>query len=207
MLLGTSTASAAARRKVTACLRTVDALIDDLPTEGDTWGREHFQRDALKRGLSELRGHDLFLLSDVDEIPTPDAIRSLPLAGVSVIDMSLHPFCVDWLHPEPWAGTVSCCGRDLKDISVLRYARDRPDFPHISGGRHFSWLGGEQATSEKLHSFSHDDLIGLIENFGLERYRKEGWHVNGTKLVPIDVDGTFPKWIQDRECPEIWFRP
>ena len=187
--------------------RITHLVVDDLPAGEDCWQREHFQRDAIKRGLNGLRATDLFMLSDVDEIPTVQQIRKVRPNPVCVFEMAMHSFAVDWLYPTPWNGTVACYGRDIKDISILRYARDKPDFNRVKGGRHFTWLGDTTATNKKLRSFSHADLVGVISAYGLERYYSEGFHVDGTKLLPVDVDETWPEWIYKRECPEAWFRP
>lgn len=50
----------------------VDDLIDNID---DAWANEHKQRDALIRGLGSAHPDDWIILSDVDEIPAPSAIR------------------------------------------------------------------------------------------------------------------------------------
>lgn len=184
--------------------RITHVVVDDLPSGDDCWAREHFQRNTLKRGLTDLRPDDLFLLSDIDEIPTIAAIRACRPMPVSVIAMTMHSFAVDWQYPTPWRGTVACYGRDLNDLSVLRYARNRDDYQTIEGGRHFTWLGDQET---KVRSFSHAELVEPILTFGLDRYRTEGIHVDGTQMAPVDVDETWPAWIWERQCPQQWFRP
>jgi hypothetical protein len=34
-----------------------------------------------------------------------------------------------------------------------------------------------------------------------------GLHVDGTKMLPVDVDATWPRWVYERRCPANWFRP
>ena len=53
-------------------------VVDDLPAEkgfDQNWQRETLQRAALERGLFDARDDDLILLSDLDEIPTPEKIQ------------------------------------------------------------------------------------------------------------------------------------
>jgi len=47
-----------------------------IPKEGD-WEREHYQRDCIREGLVKCQDDDLILISDLDEIPRPEAIAEL----------------------------------------------------------------------------------------------------------------------------------
>ncbi|SDR05749.1 N-acetylglucosaminyltransferase [Pseudovibrio sp. Tun.PSC04-5.I4] len=50
-------------------------IVDDMPINAqNAWTREYHQRDCIERGLHDLEVHDLILVSDVDEIPKPDAL-------------------------------------------------------------------------------------------------------------------------------------
>lgn len=51
-------------------------IIEDTPSEGTTWDREIFQRNALMGAFTgvdavALQTHDLIIGSDVDEVPDP----------------------------------------------------------------------------------------------------------------------------------------
>ena len=52
-------------------------IVDDLPDSDDSWQLEHFQRNALIRGLREAADDDIVLVSDCDEIPSPFALDLL----------------------------------------------------------------------------------------------------------------------------------
>lgn len=51
-------------------------IIVDFPPNLDVWGREQYQREAISQGLTQLgaAAEDFVLVSDVDEIPSVDAI-------------------------------------------------------------------------------------------------------------------------------------
>ncbi len=186
--------------------RITHVVVDDLPTTDNAWAREKAQREAIKRGLDGCEPDDIFILSDVDEIPSVEAIRICDPQVVLVFEQRFHPFAVDWLHPLPWQGTVACHLRDVTSVEALRYARLQKAFPTIkNAGHHFTWVGGDNET--KLRSFSHTDLVPEITEFGLERFRKVGMHVDHNKLAPVTVDESWPAWIFNRECPADWFRP
>jgi hypothetical protein len=75
-------------------------------------------------------------------------------------------------------------------------------------GWHFTWIGGRDASVAKLGSFCHPEVADRIE-VGLrsDRFMFEGFHVDGTRLLPVEVDETWPVMIAERRCPESWWRP
>lgn len=50
-------------------------IVEDMPeTPQNAWSREYHQRDCIERGLKDLAVKDLIVVSDVDEIPKPEAL-------------------------------------------------------------------------------------------------------------------------------------
>ena len=49
--------------------------VEDMPEGKNPWVRENFQRNCIERGLSRSSEDDLIIISDLDEIPNPDAIN------------------------------------------------------------------------------------------------------------------------------------
>jgi hypothetical protein len=134
---------------------------------------------------------------------------------MQVFEQRLHCFAVDWLHPEPWLGTVAGRAAHIKSLGPLAFGRMRdarntvPCPPHLrDAGWHLSWLGGKEAALAKLGSFCHPEIrdrteVGLSEDF----YLREGWHVDGTRMRAVDVDDEWPRWIVEGHAPSVWFRP
>jgi beta-1,4-mannosyl-glycoprotein beta-1,4-N-acetylglucosaminyltransferase len=188
---------------------------DGLPD--NPWEREYHSRKVTAEATAHLSGDTILLMSDVDEIPHPDGIsEAVRLLGAGNKTVSfLHPFysmAVDWQHPHKIHGMVA---------TTLEYARSRPSFMDIRGSRmlpptiddykagwHFTWLGGEELIQRKADSFSHtEDVVqNYIRDMGGRLYT-EGYHVLGEKLIPVEVDDTYPKYIRERRCPDVWFRP
>jgi beta-1,4-mannosyl-glycoprotein beta-1,4-N-acetylglucosaminyltransferase len=89
-----------------------------------------------------------------------------------------------------------------------------PTGPRVTGRRlpnagwHFSWLGGKDAALAKLNSFCHPEIADRTA-VKLERglCTIEGEHVDGTRMAPVDIDDTWPRWITDGQAPASWFRP
>jgi len=192
------------------------ALADDP----DPWARELAQREYVMDGLREIDrrvGLDpasIVLHGDVDEICRPLHVRNVrPRNELISFEQRLHCFAVDWLHPDPWGGTVAgtveyiarTFGREpfQKVRNTRNWNKALPD-----SGWHLSWLGGQEAALAKLGSFCHPEiaertLVGLTTDL----YLKEGQHVDGRYMTPVEVDDTWPAYISERRCPSVWFRP
>lgn len=182
-----------------------------LPTfdqDPDAWSREHAQREHVATGLHDIgvRPDDVILHGDVDEIPTAVVARNVRPRGFASFDMACYSMAVDWQHPDRWRGTVAARAGNVRTFSAMRDARNVAP-PLQNAGWHLGWLGGPQAQLEKLNAFCHPEIadrtLSGIEN---NEFLRDGWHVDGRKLIPVEVDRSWPRWIYERRCPESWFR-
>jgi hypothetical protein len=193
-----------------------------LPTHADDpdpWARELAQREYLFEGLQqinqrhELSKDDIVLHGDVDEICRALHTRNVrPRGRFVTFEQRLHCFAVDWLHPDPWGGTVAATLADFARLGStpfqkLRNTRNANEVLPDSGW-HLSWLGGKEAALKKLGSFCHPEiadrtLVGLTSDL----YLREGFHVDGRRMTPVDVNEEWPAFIRERRCPSEWFRP
>lgn len=202
------------RDKIVAVWATGLPTIEDFP---DPWAREHAQREHIATGLEAIgvTDQDVILQSDVDEIPTALHARNARPGGrlVSFAQRG-HFWAVDWLYPLPWHGTVAATVGGLarlgdRPFGKMRDARNLAPIKLPDAGWHFSWLGGPERALRKVDSFCHpeveDRIRGAIANENF--YWREGFHVDGQQMTPIDVDDTFPRWIRDGNAPASWYRP
>jgi len=174
----------------------------------DPWAREHGQREHTWRGLLEADAQldDIVLHGDLDEIPTALVVRNTRPPGFVAYDQTFLPFAVDWLHPQRWRGTVAARVSKIKTFGAMRDMRNyAPFLPNA--GWHLSWVGGQEYGRRKLDAFCHPEIAertreGLEEN----AFYLEGWHVDGTKLDPVDGH-PLPKWVRDGNAPADWWRP
>lgn len=179
-----------------------------LPEEHDAWSREHAQREWFREGLTELNAQpdDIVMQSDADEIPTVLAATFVNPRGFVVFEQRLHCFAVDWLHPEPWRGTVAGRYGDIKSFAAMRDARLTAPIVLPEAGWHCSWLGGEEVADRKMRSFCHPEIepqwTGKLGNCW-----RTGMHVDGTQQSPVTVDESWPRWIVEGNAPESWYRP
>lgn len=188
----------------------------DLPTVGGpnpAWSREIGQREHLAEGLAplDLGPDDIIIHGDVDEIPRAVVARNIRPKGYVTLLQRGHFWAVDWLYPPGWEGTVCARVRDISCFGDMRNTRrQNPERQCIpDAGWHFSWLGGDDANRVKVNAFCHPETTANITDV-IDRGNKfltDGWHSDGVKLEPVDVDDGWPAYIRERRCPESWWRP
>lgn len=179
---------------------------------------------------------DYVLHGDLDEVPRPFHVTNRPRGdGIASFGMKGLFWAVDWLYPHEWWGTVGCNVRTLARMGTRPFVelRNRRNIPpdmgalqpggwaqgwwmppgrHVAmhdAGWHLSWLGGADRVRHKLGSFCHPEVAATLDDAIADdnRYYREGRHVDGLKLEPVDVDDTWPRYIVERRCPDTWWRP
>lgn len=192
--------------------RLIVVRASGLPTaadDPDPWAREHAQREHAWTGLQACNAQpeDVVLHGDLDEIPTTLVVRNLRPQGMVALEQTLYCFAVDWLHPEKWRGTVAARVGQVASFGQMRDSRNiAKAIPNA--GWHLSWLGTTGDNLAKLNAFCHPEIAGrTLEGLTADRFRSDGWHVDGKKLIPVDVDHTWPRWIRDGHAPASWYRP
>jgi beta-1,4-mannosyl-glycoprotein beta-1,4-N-acetylglucosaminyltransferase len=55
--------------------KIIHIVVDERHPEMDLWARENYQRNCIARGLRNCDSSDVVLISDLDEIPRPEAIQ------------------------------------------------------------------------------------------------------------------------------------
>ena len=126
----------------------VTRVVVDFPSTLNVWGREQYQREAIGEGLKQLgaQAQDYVLVSDVDEIPSVDAIdraiqiiqSAAPSAGsgvstsaaslsnrqIAVFEQRLFYFRLNyelvWSRKLPWLGTVMARYDQILSVNGLR---------------------------------------------------------------------------------------
>ena len=203
--------------------KIVYVVAEALPTAAENswqWAREHAQREWIFAGLEELGAEpdDIIMQSDADEIPTALVARNVRPQRNQLIAFHQrgHFWAIDWQYPDPpgWNGTVATRVETLAKLArpscgpftAMRDMRNSsPQIPNA--GWHASWLGGLDSAMTKVGSFCHPEVEERIVK-GAERFYREGIHVDGQKMLPVDVDKTWPRWMQDpANVPASWLRP
>ncbi|MBU3612846.1 glycosyltransferase [Polynucleobacter sp. MG-27-Goln-C1] len=181
--------------------KIVHIVVDDYPGCGTPFEREHFQREAILRGIEGIPSDSLFMLSDVDEIPNPDVIpsivdkNSIVLFNQKQFYYKLNLQCVErGLLP----GSVLINLVDLVSPSKLRIDLFNFQSRYITGtlvdanvtliengGWHFSFLGDVKKIQEKIEAFSHDEfnLEEIKEDKNLSESIQKGLDIFGRNFT------------------------
>lgn len=181
-------------------------ILDSLP-KGDTWYRENFQRSQILSGLEGCRDEDLVIISDADEIPSAESVRSYrPDMGIRTFPQTMYYY---WLNCRVRGNDPNrvkiCTYSDLIAFGVkeVRY-RETPFLEVTNGGWHFSYMGGEQRISDKISSFAHSEY-NRPEIKDLEHIYKcmntpcDLFSRPGMEFRFVDLDESFPKFVLENK--------
>jgi len=168
----------------------------ETPKDKNPWSREKYQRECILRGLNDIPGDSVVMLSDVDEIPDMSRIKltQLPL----VVHMWMFEYSFDYLHTgEPWFGTVITTVNDMRARTPTFFRDRRWTFPRvIYSGWHLTSFGDAQHVLNKINTYAHHADVGIFadRNIGtFESIIKNGIHHDGkTKLVRWTPDIPLP---------------
>lgn len=129
------------------------------------WFIENAQRNALSACLEGMSDKDMAIVSDLDELINPDVLRQLRDEHIDVARLTLmnHYYymnCRAIGADKAWSFPLVVSAqwwRDNLDISSFRPFGSVDRLIHDAGW-HFSYLGGVEAISKKISSFSHTEL-------------------------------------------------
>lgn len=186
----------------------INIVVEDLPEDLDTWGRETFQRNAIMRGLASAKNFDIVMISDVDEIPRKSAVEYYTHSmGLSSLRMDVFWYKLNCLaESQTWIAT--------KILPYWALLLSTPDKVRASGyptvipdsGWHFSYAGDENFIINKLESYSHieKNIAKFKDKNKLKNKIEIGeslWDEN--KFQFIRIDETFPKYVQENQFTKL----
>lgn len=139
--------------------------VTDMPqgtTHEDDVARERFQRDALVRGMPDLKPDDIVFVSDLDEIPYPVSLRmaireQAGLRGRRVrLPMDMHCMALNWRWRDRGCriGSIACVvfGEDILEKGVCHAALWDSRVEALPGvhGYHLTYQGGPEYIRSKI---------------------------------------------------------
>jgi len=163
------------------------------------WEREHYQRNAIMRGLKKCKDRDIILISDLDEIPKghliPHIKPEMKRRSISTINFQMHQyrFHLNRRHPTDFLcdGTVATTCAHLRQWSP-QYVREKraKTWCFKNAGWHFTWMGGRERVRKKMQS--------VVEGTD-ERVTDESIDamLQGVPMVPLDE--TFPRFVLEHQ--------
>ena len=165
--------------------KIVYLVVDDLPLNlGNALANEVHQRNALLRGLTDAADDDWVIISDVDEIPNPDALRQYrPWNLYGTLIQNFYHYYLnnlavkkgdqgkrrEWIRAKiTTAGHLRNFFGTPQNLRIYQRTRGAAGLFHYlqrkllhqrirNGGWHFSWLMTPEQIIEKLSCFSHTE--------------------------------------------------
>jgi beta-1,4-mannosyl-glycoprotein beta-1,4-N-acetylglucosaminyltransferase len=155
--------------------------VDDMPERRDFdgtpqhWRREHFQRDALARGMADLADDDVVLICDLDEIPYPEALaEGIERPGLR-FPMDMHVYRLNWRWTERpvrdgstavtrrgdylWGRSVH---EALLDPDGARWRVDPATQLAVSSGWHLAYMYDQEGIRRKVGAIADDAWAQLV---------------------------------------------
>ncbi len=222
--------------------KIIHIVVDDFPVPPDgytprqaSWMRENHQRNCILKGLADAKPSDLILISDLDEIPSPDAVRkALSKKGVITFEQLFFNFYFNYLnYVRPyWPGTkalrysellspetysrfenihyVDSIVNDIPSPTKIRYLPIRTIIKR--GGWHFSYLGGSRAIVHKIKSIAIEYANeNTLDEAWIAAAVEKGIDVTGCggRFFAIPVDRRLPRYFVENQSKysECIYRP
>ena len=136
----------------------------------EPWGREHFSRNSMLTqvfptlsGPSQPHMGDVILVSDVDEIPRPEVIKSLRNCQFPqrlTLRTTYYRYSFQWLlREEEWIHPQATFwkGNETVHPEALRMGKHDGEILH-AGWHCSSCLSSFKEMAKKIDSFSHNEL-------------------------------------------------
>lgn len=198
-------------------------LTHDADDQRPSWIRENAQRNAtIDRIKPMLKDDDLLIVSDLDEIPNPEAIRAAKeLAHPVSFRQKMYYYFANYRNcTSPyWYGSVALTYRAFKDPRTYAHLETGIAFPsaHVAapsaskvralrklkvmrdGGWHFSYLGGISKIREKIGSIADGGIAGDVSDRFIADCIESGNDIfrRGERYFAEKATAGFPKALAD----------
>ena len=145
--------------------KIINISVEDMPVDKNRWKVERYQRNSILRGLSACHPEDIIMVSDIDEIPHPEAVQALrdfkKDKFIASFKQRLFCYYLNGSIGTVWQGTAATRRKflkfpqDLRDVGTRKFLRKTVI---NNGGWHFSYLGLAETIAYKMHSFAHAEF-------------------------------------------------
>ena len=130
------------------------------------WIVENLQRNHITAFVNQIGDDDLVLISDADEIPNKDVIKSIysdlhAQLGFAYGALLQEFFYYDLTHRNlnVWVGTIFSKAGLIKEKTAQWFRNNRYQIPHIkNAGWHLSYFGNVKHIIDKIENFAHQEF-------------------------------------------------
>ncbi|TAG57582.1 MAG: hypothetical protein EAZ27_02560 [Cytophagales bacterium] len=152
--------------------KIIHIKVDDIP-ENDilntdkNWNLEHFQRNAIERGLTLAHENDIIIISDIDEIPKKEIIKNITFneKPIIILLMNFYYYFVDLQAKYSFSWKYYFLGKFL-NITKYRYKHINNTF----------WQASVILKKKDLISPQHCRDLLKKYHFDVNYIKNSGWH-------------------------------
>lgn len=179
-----------------------DNEISDLVTDEFSYALPFFiafyQKECIRKGLSDAKNDDIVIYGDIDEVINPELLKN-SFDKVYNLEQLNYCYYLNNRSSEKWIGTIVGKWGDIKQ-KTFKHWRATHTNVLPNGGWHFTSQGGLASVRHKLESYDHQEFA-TTENFELLEERIN----NGEDYLGRSHDwlGTpFSYHIDESELPQ-----
>jgi beta-1,4-mannosyl-glycoprotein beta-1,4-N-acetylglucosaminyltransferase len=179
----------------------IDFSSSDLSLLKDAWQKEHYQRNAIKLGLTDAQPEDIIIISDADEIVKSSILKKISSFNTPArLDVKQYFWNYHWQAPQhcnQGARPIIARYKDLDDYSCQEL-RSGSWYTIPDAGWHFSFFTEIENVKNKIESFAHTE-------YNIEEYKNDVeilYRINNG-IDPFDrfplkyqqIDKSYPNWV------------
>jgi beta-1,4-mannosyl-glycoprotein beta-1,4-N-acetylglucosaminyltransferase len=183
-------------------------IVIDFPQTNDSWVRENYQRNCIDLGIKQLimNDNDIIIISDLDEIPNFDVMRSIKDNKVIInnnqvysIEMTLYYYDIETSTNRKWYFARLLNYFTYNIINSPQSVRMRENYSVIpTAGWHLSYFGNESFIINKLESFAEHTMYspeGKNKAYLTNCIKNRILHYNHEQLIyiPLETNRNLPK--------------
>lgn len=196
--------------------RIIHVIVDDFPSNLSKWTIENHQRNCISRGLKECDPEDLVIISDLDEIPNPELLKTIvnPEKIIAFDLNCFHHYLNNLTFGLPWDHGCKIvtynnfqtildddgCDHGALDEKVntgttaskIRLYSGPRQKRYDNAGWHFCYLGKDETVFKKIQAICEGNLNVEPESVKYFRSIKE---FAGFTLVPVKIDKSYPEYL------------
>lgn len=181
----------------------VDNLVTDEFKLELPFFRAFYQKECIRKGLSEAKDEDIVIYGDIDEVINPDILERVKfgyqLDKVYNLEQLNYCYYLNNRSSEKWIGTI--VGR-WGDVKTKTFKHWRATHTNVlpNGGWHFTSIGGVDSVRHKLDSYDHQEFNTLDTQNLLEERINRGEDYLGRTHDWLGVP--FSYHIDETELPQ-----
>ena len=193
-------------------------IVDPNTKLPKNWSKNHLkdqsQRNYISNGIEKFEDNDWIIISDLDEIPNPNAIKDFNSKfKYSVFEQKFFYYKFNLIFPgQNWYGSRICVKKFLKSPQWLRNQKVKKKFLGIfnrgikiikNGGWHFSYLKSPAQIKKKIESFAHSEYnkeeYKNLKNIETSIKNRTDLYDRNSKLEKISITNELPVYLVENQ--------